>query len=158
MMGAVRPTTLLLPALLGLVVACGGEDPVVDDGTQGIPLAGLAPQLEEAGVEVIAVQQPAAATGDDVAAALEAVRLSSDEVDDLGLDDPVAGLVTVEGDARDYVVLVFDGPSTAAVFAAADLPVLAADAATYLAGNLVGVAVGRQALVRRALRGLAESP
>lgn len=161
-----RPTravraTALAGALIGVLAACGGEPEVRDDGTQGVPLAGRAAQLESAGVEVLSAEQPSGATGADVAAALEAQQLGSAEVADLAdLSAGVGGLVTARGDASRFVLLVFDDPASAALFAddADDTgAVLTADGPpeTYLAGNVVGVAHEHGALVRRALRDLA---
>lgn len=166
------PLAVVLAAVLGLAVGCGGEEPVVDDGTQGVPLAGLGPQLESADVEVVGAETPAAATDDEVVVALERSQVlgpeaarPADVADDVVAFDPTAtaGLLSlVSDDVGGAVVLVFTDPSAAAVFAAGD-PEVFTDAAVeearaaYLAGNVVGYASSADdhpARVRRALDAL----
>ncbi len=151
----VRRLALAAP-LLGLLVACGGEEPLLDDGTQGVPLAGQGAALEEAGVEVLSAAAPAGASGADVTGALEAQDLPSGEIDQPADLSPAAGLVTTRGDG-DVVVMVFDGPASAALFAVDADPAAPGGGTveTYLAGNVVGIAFDHGALVRRALRDLA---
>lgn len=150
---------LLLPALLvvaaGALAGCGDEEVLVDDGTQGVPLAGLGPQVEDAGVEVLDAEAPAGAAPEEVVAALEEAEVAgpdatrpADVAEGFVAFDPTAtaGLLSVVGDdAGTAVVLVFADPSSAAVFAAED-PEVFTDAATegsraaYLSGNLVAYA------------------
>lgn len=156
-MGVVRTRLLTVAALLGLLgvlTACGGEEPIVDDGAQGVPLAGQRAALDANGVEIVSATAPASAAGADVTAALEAQQLTSGEItapEDLG---PFGGLVTARGDVEQFVVLVFDGPASAAVYAARGRDDTA-EADVYLAGNVVAVAFDHSALVRRAVRDLA---
>lgn len=161
--------SVVLAAVLGLAVGCGGEEPIVDDGTQGVPLAGLGAELEEAEVEVVGADTPAGAGAGEVVDALvrsavvgpEATR-PADVADDVVAFDPTAtaGLLSVVTDEPGAtVVLVFTDPSAAAVFAAGD-PEVFTDAATeetrvaYLAGNLVGYASSDDAQPARVRRGL----
>jgi hypothetical protein len=162
-------------ALLLVLGACSDDDaPPPDDGSQGLPLAGLRPAIESAGVDVIRPEEPAGATGAEVVAALDGVvddatsTLASDVDDGYVAIDPTAtaGLVSVVGPERgDPVVLVFADPAAAAVFAAGDPTVLTGagrrDPDVYLAGNLVAF-VGRESgdgdRVRLALAGLSGAP
>ncbi|GAA5144169.1 hypothetical protein GCM10023340_11370 [Nocardioides marinquilinus] len=113
----------------GAVLAGCGEDPgPPDDGSQAyVDTTGF----EAAGVETVSTDAPAAADGTTVANVLgdsgvsgADVARAADGLDGLALDaGSVAGLLTVVGDAtadQPYVVLVFDGPGTAAAFAGAD--------------------------------------
>ncbi|WP_137294807.1 hypothetical protein [Nocardioides dongxiaopingii] len=166
-----RSARLLVPLVLGLALlqGCGGEEGPVDDGSQASVVD--APGLETAGVEVLAAAVPAAATGDQVAAALTDAGSSgatsstpaSVAADTYALDPgAVAGLLAVVADETgEAVVLVFDDPASAQVLAAEDPDVFAAAAVerrseALLAGNLVGYAAGDAAIghVRRALNSL----
>jgi hypothetical protein len=113
----------------GTVLAGCGEDPgPPDDGSQAyVDTTGF----EAAGVETVSSDAPAAADGRTVANVLgddgvtgADVARADDGLDGLALDaGSVPGLLTVVGDpagTRPYVVLVFDGPGTAAAFAGAD--------------------------------------
>lgn len=159
-------------ALAGVLVlgACASEAPVVvDDGAQVVPLAGLGPQVESAGVDVVAADVPADATADDVESALGDAGLATpvvtrvaDVADNTFAFDPAqaAGLTAVVTDAPGTaVVLVFAAPSAAAVFAASDPDVFTDASAddgrtSLLSGNLVAYASARSAKVRRALEAL----
>ncbi|WP_134768124.1 hypothetical protein [Nocardioides sp. 1609] len=163
-----RPARLLVPIALGLVLlqGCGGDDGPVDDGSQVSVVD--APGLETAGVEVLAAGVPAAATGDEVVAALTdagsrgatASTPATAGADSFAFDPgAVAGLLGLVGDETgDAVVLVFDDPASAQVFAADGPDVFAAAAVErrsegLLAGNLVGYAASEASIghVRRAL-------
>lgn len=148
-----RPLSIRLPAAgLALAVAvtlqgCGGDEGPVDDGGQAVvDLIGL----EEAGIAVVDPASPAAATTAQVEAALTeagaaelAVGTPADAGDLLGLDQRIAGLLGTVSEAG-LVVLVFDDPPSAAVFAASAPPVRLQGSAGgpegSLAGNLVAYA------------------
>ena len=178
MTGVPLPVLARLTVLAALALGasgCSGEEPLLDDGTQAVPLAGLGPDIEAAGVTVIEEASPVAATTDEVVAALVDLEVVTPEAvtgdessEVLALDpDATAGLVghVVDGPGT-TVVLVFSGPPAAAVFAASDPEVFADDAlepdrAAYLTGNLVGYAGfagpqdGTVARLRSALSALA---
>ncbi len=174
MMSRVRLSALALLAVLAVgTTGCSSEEPPpLDDGSQTVPLAGLGPQVEDAGVEVLSTDMPVAVTTDEVVGALEdagvtgpAAAAPEGEDDSVVAFDPTAtagllGLVLDEPGST--LVLVFATPEGAAVFAAGD-PEVFADAASedgrkaFLAGNLVGYAAtddGRPVRLRRALNSL----
>lgn len=149
--------------------ACSGEEPPYDDGGQGLPLAGLGSQIEDAGVEVLSPGTPSSADVDEVESALTEADVASpttEGVDDVVAFDPerTAGLLDVVADgAGTTVVLVFTTPDAAAVFAAGD-PEVFGDAQAeggreaLLSGNLVGYAAGDGAAdLRDALESLGDT-
>ncbi|MCW2816946.1 MAG: hypothetical protein JWN84_4401 [Nocardioides sp.] len=162
-------------AVLGVLAlgagACSGEEPPYDDGGQGLPLAGLGSQIEDAGVDVVSPGTPSSASTDEVVDALTEADVASADVVDDGADEIVAfdpertaGLLDVVADGPGTtVVLVFTTPDAAAVFAAGDPEVFAdaqAEAArdALLSGNLVGYASGDgSADLRTALESLGDS-
>lgn len=155
-MSGVTVRSLALLGVLALGVSgCSGEEPLLDDGTQGLPLAGLSAELDDAGVDVLAADRPADATGDEVGRALEDADVASvvvtrpaDVADGAVAFDPTgtAGLLSVVTDGPgETVVLVFASPDAAAVFAGGDPDVFTdqasqADHDAFLSGNLVGYA------------------
>ncbi|WP_148615229.1 hypothetical protein [Nocardioides rubriscoriae] len=166
------PVLALVAALALGATACSNEEPApYDDGRQGVPLAGLGPEIEDAGVEVLAAATPDAATTDDVVPALADAQVDSPTTDvreDVLAFDPAAtaGLLGIVTDAPgSTVVLVFATPDNAAVFAADDPtvfgdPDVESERAAFLAGNLVGYAAddsGRPVRLRRALNALGGS-
>ena len=169
MMGRVRSSLRGLPVLVlsvVLVSGCSGEEGVVDDGTQAAVVD--TGRLADAGVTVLSPDSPATAARADVVAALADAGLEvlDDDVASsgpggLGFDtERTAGLLASPGDGASYVVLVFDEPASAEVFAAAE-PTAFDDAAlegrrtALLAGGLVAYAGPAAApAVRRALQAL----
>jgi len=164
-------------ALLALV-GCGGEEPPYYDGSQSSVLAGARPALAAVGADVVSVELPQAAGAEEVAAALQAEGLEGDVLgvtSDQGLatsPDTIAGVLATVSNlglgtstVGRVVVLVFDQPVSAVVFASSDAPVfgdpdLDADRQIYFSGNLVGYyaaedGVDQGAGLRRALETLA---
>lgn len=146
----------LLVAFLGLGAAgCSGEAGPVDDGTFSSLRAGAPAILEEAGVDLVSLETPAAASAAQAAAALElggfdAEIASENFMDGVSLEpERIAGLIGLagDGDARRangrFVVLAFADLESAVLFAASD-PEVFADAGleavrtSYFTGNVVG--------------------
>lgn len=144
---------IVLAAVVGLT-GCSGEAGPVDDGTYSALQAGAPDALGALGVDVISLEQPAAATPGDVVAALRDASLEArtypiGAVEGLALDpERVGGLLGLSGaagsaDAGRYVVLSFDGVDAAVLFAQGDAEIFGdADAESartaYFSGNLVG--------------------
>ncbi|MBS44577.1 MAG: hypothetical protein CMH83_15720 [Nocardioides sp.] len=159
---SVRRRTALAPAVLGLVVllgasACSEEAGPVDDGTAPALSTAESDTLASAGVDAVATDGPQYADADVVAAALTRADLTDPSGDDaladaLDLSPSAAGLLSTlgrvpSGSGDAWVVLVFDDPSSArlwaggveTVFADADLEQARSG---YYAGNLVAFATG----------------
>jgi hypothetical protein len=169
-----RVLPVLVVLALGATAGCSEEEPVPDDGSQAVPLAGLGAQLDADGVDVVSADVPDLATADEVTQALDDAGVASPEAStpDSGTTDDAlaleptatAGLLSLVADGQETtVVLVFTDPSAAAVFAAGDPDVfddtaLEETREAFLSGNLVGYtgpARGRPARLRAALETLA---
>ncbi len=155
-----------LAALLVVVAGCGGEEEPYDDGSESSVVVGVTDALAADGAEVVASDTPEDATADDVGAALGTAGLADPTTVDDGLavdTGAVAGLLATVGEAKRYVVLAFDDPASAAVFAEADRAVFADKRrddrrTTWFAGNLVAYSdpdAGVDAQLRSALTALA---
>lgn len=162
---AIGRTGLAVILLLGLS-ACSQAGPRRDDGGQSGTVAGYADRLQDAGVELVSPGEPMLVQRAEAVAALQDAgidRVASEtrgvlDQDALALDpDRVAGLVDLlapargleqvdqdtAGSAEGYVVLLFDEPVSAAVYAAADPETFSdPDAEERKQGFLVGSVVG----------------
>ena len=178
MMAPMRlPVIAVVLAVAWGATGCSDEPPPYEDGAQGVPLAGLGPELESAGVDVLVADRPQEATPDQVVAALGdagvADAVAADLADDLpalAVDgDGTAGLLALVGpdpgaERVTTVVLVFTSPEAAAVYAAGE-PEVFSDTALegrrtdVLSGNLAAYAVGTgsSTRARRALSALSRA-
>ncbi|MFB9314237.1 hypothetical protein [Nocardioides plantarum] len=169
------PVVAVVLALAWGATGCSDEPPPYEDGAQGVPLAGLGPELDAAGVDVVVADRPQDATSDQVVAAVEDAGVADvsaaapdDDLPALAVDGGgTAGLLALVGpdpgaEKVTTVVLVFASPEAAAVYAAGD-PEVFGDAALetrrtdLLSGNLAAYAVGTGSTtrVRQALEALA---
>lgn len=179
MMRAIRSVGLWPVLILLTVSGCGGEAVPYYDGSQSSAVAGAPEALAAVGADLISADTPEAATLAQTAAALEAEGLRGDVLAasvDQGLassPETIAGVVgTVsnlglsKSSVGRFVVLVFDEPVSAVVFASQDSPVFAdldldTDRQIYFSGNLVGYyapenGVDKAGKLRGALETLAE--
>jgi len=171
------PATAWLVVLLGALLAgCGEEEVLPQDPADSSLRAGAPAALDAAGVDVVALDEPATPTGDDVRGALVDAGLDADALDPS--DDSVSDVVSVDPDrlvggpalvgdvaADPYVAVVFTDAEDAWVFAESEPTVFAdvsteRDRAAYLAGPVVAFVAGNAARdrgtdVRRALADLA---
>ncbi len=152
---AVRTLVSVL-LLASLASGCSGEEGPVDDGSYSSVQAGADAALAEVGVKLLATDLPGGVDAAVVAAALSGVDLATTtgsraDGDGLALDPAeVAGLIATVGNqagarssGQRYVVLVFDDPASAILFARSAPAVFddrEADEARqgYVAGRLVG--------------------
>lgn len=151
-----RFSLLALTAVLALS-GCGGEPEPIDDGSYSSLQAGAPAALASAGVEFIAPTLPPGVDLDAVEAALAEAGLSNstqgtrEDGDGLAFEPTeVAGLLgsvgnqaTAKPGKQRYVVLLFDDPASAVVWAEGSPSIFedreSADVAGgYLAGSVVG--------------------
>ncbi|MGA8847122.1 MAG: hypothetical protein WB471_10960 [Nocardioides sp.] len=134
--------------------ACSGESGPVDDGTFSSLRAGAPDLLDEAGVELVSSDTPAAASAVQVAAALDRRGFDAEIAPENSMDgvalapERIAGLVGLVGDGNArrgngrFLVLAFADIESAVVFAVSGPEVFAdadleSERMSYFSGNLV---------------------
>lgn len=173
MVGVPRPVILTAVVVSALLLAgCGGEEEVRDASNSTSVIAGADQLLQGTGVRILDAAHPNQATTGDVVERLTSASIAAAEVpeDVRYLTDNIAragGLVSVVGPPEaafagtPFVVLVFETPTPAILFARDDLNLfvddeLARGARGILAGNVLAVAAstGVDRELRSALAGL----